>query len=231
MMNEYRIAIVEDDPDQRENLADALSRRGMHVAVYEEAESAFEALSKNPPDLLISDIILQGDYDAGLNLCESLLKVHPTLSVIFLTERVEEVDQVVGLRLGAVDYLPKPFSINVLIAKISNHLKRLHLMDQADDDEILKAGDLEIREAFNEVLWKSQAVSLTLTELRMLMRIVKSKGRILTFGQLSDETRQNYVETNTINTHIKNIRKKFRKVDAEFNAIKSEYGAGYRWDP
>jgi len=230
-MNEHHIAIVEDDRDQRENLADALRRRGMQVSVYEDAKSALDELTKSPPDLLISDIILQGDYDAGLNLCEALLKTHPTLSVIFMTERVEEVDQVVGLRLGAVDYLPKPFSINVLIAKISNHLKRLSLVNESEDEESLKSGDLEIREAYNEVLWKSQSVSLTLTELRMLVRIVKSKGRILTFGQLSDETRQSYVETNTINTHIKNIRKKFRKVDAQFNAIKSEYGAGYRWDP
>jgi len=223
------IAIVEDDQDQRENLVDALVRRGYEVQAFANRNAAYAALSSQPPTLLVSDIILEGEFDGGFALCEDLLKCHPELSVIFMTERVEEVDQVTGLRMGAIDYLPKPFSMPVMLAKIATHFKRLETKPAQTSDETLTAGPLIIREAFNEVLWQNQVLHLTLTELRILTRLVQAHGRILSKEQLSGETRQVMVEANTINTHIKNLRKKFRQVDAEFDAIKSEYGVGYRW--
>jgi two-component system OmpR family response regulator len=224
------IAIVEDNQDQRENLVDALERRGFEVKSYKNRKETIQDLQHQQPSLLISDIILEGEFDGGFLLCEDLLKLYPNLSVIFMTERVDEVDQVTGLRLGAVDYLPKPFSIPVIAAKIASHLKRQEALALSSiKDSIIQSGALHIKEDFNEVSWKGQAISLTVTELKILIRLIKGKGRVLSKDQLSDETRQSFVEANTINTHIKNIRKKIRKVDAGFDAIKSEYGLGYKW--
>ena len=169
------IAIVEDDDGQRENLVDALERRGFEVKAFANRASAFDYLNENPPLLLVSDIILEGEFDGGFDLCHDLLKRYPDLSVLFMTERVEEVDQVTGLRIGAVDYLPKPFSIQVMLAKISSHIKRIEASKLPEaQDEKLQSGSLVIREAFNEVVWQDQLIHLTLTELKILIRLIKS---------------------------------------------------------
>lgn len=225
------IAIVEDDADQRENLNDALVRRGHEVLSFANRHDAFNTLKNQAVDVFVSDIILDGEYDAGFILCKALLELHPQLPVIFMTERVDEIDQVHGIRLGAVDYLPKPFSINVMSEKIAALVRRQSLIAQQEEGELIYETNLSIKEAFNEVCWKGEAVSLTVIELRMLIRLVNAHGRILSKSQLGDETRSGIVQENTVNTHIKNIRKKFKLIDEDFAAIKSEYGVGYKWSP
>lgn len=225
-----QIAIVEDDQDQCENLKDALVRRGFDVITFANRVEAFKHLSRQPPMLLISDIILEGEYDGGFELCKDLLALYPNLAVIFMTERVGEIDQVMGLTFGAIDYLPKPFSINVMIAKVVSHMKHLEAINTSNEsDVVVTSGPLTIKEAYNEVIFHEQPVNMTSTELKILTRLVKAKGRILSKDQLSDETRNGVVDASTINTHIKNIRKKLRHIDASFEGIKSEYGVGFKW--
>ncbi len=117
------IAIVEDDPDQRANYADAITAKGYEVTEYDSRGTALAGFERQLPDLVILDIVLGNEVDAGFQLCRDLLTRAPTLPVIFLTERIDEIDKISGLRLGAWDYLPKPISLDYLAERISSLLR------------------------------------------------------------------------------------------------------------
>ena len=119
-----RIAIVEDDPDQRANYSDAITKKGYEVTAYASRQEALAGFDENLPDLVILDIILGDEVDAGFQLCRDLLARAPTLPVIFLTERINEIDKISGLRLGAWDYLPKPIDEDRLVGLICRYAKR-----------------------------------------------------------------------------------------------------------
>jgi two-component system OmpR family response regulator len=226
------IAIVEDDPDQRANYADAISAKGYTVLAYGSREEALKGFDEQLPDLAILDIILGEEVDAGFQLCRELLARAPTLPVIFLTERINEIDKISGLRLGAWDYLPKPISLDYLAERISSLLRINEARNAAAETESPTAkriGDLVLDQDALLVSWKGQRIDLSGTEFRMLAKLVRQPGHAVSYEVLMNATMQSLVTNNTINTHMRNIRKKFEKVDPDFASIKSEYGFGYRW--
>jgi len=184
------------------------------------------------PDLVILDIILGDEVDAGFQLCRELLSRSPSLPVIFLTERINEIDKISGLRLGAWDYLPKPISLDYLAERISSLLRINEV--RAENEETTSAsakriGDLTLDQDALIAAWKGERSDLSGTEFRMLAKLVRMPGHAISYEVLMNATMQSLVTNNTINTHMRNIRKKFEKVDEDFSSIKSEYGFGYRW--
>ncbi len=226
------IAIVEDDPDQRANYADAITKKGYEVHAYGSREEALSGFDTRLPDLAILDIILGEEVDGGFQLCRDLLTRAPSLPVIFLTERINEIDKISGLRLGAWDYLPKPISLDYLAERISS-LLRIHeaRSEQSEQDSptAKKIGELTLDQDALLTSWRGNRIDLSGTEFRMLAKLVRVPGHAVSYETLMNATMQSLVTNNTINTHMRNIRKKFEKVDKDFGCIKSEYGFGYRW--
>ena len=226
------IAIVEDDPDQRSNYADAISKKGYEVVAYDSRSEASAGFDEKLPDLAILDIILGEEVDAGFQICRDLLARDPSLPVIFLTERIDEIDKISGLRLGAWDYLPKPISLDYLAERISSLLRINEARDQpqqTESDAARKIGALTLDQDALLASWQGERIDLSGTEFRMLSKLVRMPGHAVSYETLMNATMQSLVTNNTINTHMRNIRKKFEKIDANFSCIKSEYGYGYRW--
>ena len=226
------IAIVEDDPDQRSNYTDAITKKGYEVHAYGSREEALEGFEAQMPDLAILDIILGEEVDGGFQLCRDLLSRAPNLPVIFLTERIDEIDKISGLRLGAWDYLPKPISLDYLAERISSLLRINEARDQSNQEQSgssRQIGELTLDEDALLASWKNERIDLSGTEFRMLAKLVRMPGHAVSYETLMNATMQSLVTNNTINTHMRNIRKKFEKVDPDFACIKSEYGYGYRW--
>ncbi len=226
------IAIVEDDQDQRSNYTDAIVKKGYTVHAYGSRDEALEGIEKELPDLAILDIILGEEVDAGFQLCRDLLTKAPNLPVIFLTERIDEIDKISGLRLGAWDYLPKPISLDYLAERISSLLRINEARVQGQESESSTSrqiGNLSLDQEALLSSWKGERIDLSGTEFRMLAKLVRMPGHAVSYETLMNATMQSLVTNNTINTHMRNIRKKFEKIDPAFSCIKSEYGYGYRW--
>ena len=226
------IVIVEDDPDKRANYADAITNKGYQVSAYGNRDEALAAFEDELPDLAILDIILGDEVDAGFQLCRELLARSPSMPVIFLTERINEIDKISGLRLGAWDYLPKPISLDYLAERISsllriNEARTSNLRNENASEKHI--GDLALDQEALLVSWRGERIDLSGTEFRMLAKLVRAPGHAVSYETLMNATMQSLVTNNTINTHMRNIRKKFEAVDGEFSCIKSEYGFGYRW--
>lgn len=232
-----RIVIVEDDDDQRNNYKDAIEKKGYEVVAYDSKESALIGFEGALPDLVVLDIILKEETDAGFELCRALMAKDPTLPIIFLTERIDEIDKISGLRMGAWDYLSKPISLNYLTVRISSllHINQSHAESgdgahagMASEDDIL-VGELAVNSEAMRVTWKGQRVNLSATELRMLANLIEKPEYAVSYESFMNAAMESLVTRNTINTHMHNIRKKIRRVDPSFTCIKSEYGYGYRW--
>ena len=225
------IAIVEDDADQCANYKDAIVAKGYDVAAFASRQEALDGFDVRMPDLAVLDIILGDEVDAGFHLCQDLLARNPNLPVIFLTERISEVDKISGLRLGAWDYQSKPISLDYLAARIASLLRINEVRASADgrDASARQIGDLSVDQEALLVSWKGQRIDLSGTEFRMLAKLIRAPGHAVSYETLMSATLQSLVTNNTINTHMRNIRKKFEKADDDFASIKSEYGFGYRW--
>jgi two-component system OmpR family response regulator len=225
------IAIVEDDPDQRANYVDAVTKKGYNVVAYSSRQEAVAGFDRALPDLAILDIILGEEVDAGFEICRDLLVRSPSLPVIFLTERITEIDKISGLRLGAWDYLPKPISLNYLAERISSLLRinTARIESNSNTNTAKLVGNMSIDQEALLVSWKGQPINLSGTEFRMLAKLVRVPGHAVSYDTLMNATMQSLVTNNTINTHMRNIRKKFESIDSAFDCIKSEYGYGYRW--
>jgi two-component system OmpR family response regulator len=225
------IAIVEDDPDQRQNYADALGRRGYEVWTFASRAEALRGFEDALPDLAILDIMLGEEMDGGFDLCRELLLRDPELPVIFLTSRADDIDRISGLRLGAWDYQAKPVSLAFLAERVGSLFRILDMKrGGATTAPATRIGDLVLDEDRLEASWKGTALPLTYTEFRLLAEIVARRGqRGASYDQLARATRQGIVENNTINTHVLHLRNKFRSIDADFDCIRSVYGFGYRW--
>lgn len=231
-MTSRSIAIVEDDPDQRENYADALSAQGYEVATYANKPDALNAFQTRLPDLAILDIMLEDEMDGGFDICRELRTRSPNMPIIFLTARDSDIDRVSGLRLDAWDYLTKPVNLQFLAVRVSS-LFRIAESVKAEDSEqaIVKLGDLVLDPNSMSVTWKSQSISLTLTEFWLVEALARRPGNVKTYDALMQVTRQSYVEKNTINGYIRRIRKKFKESDEHFGMIQTVFGIGYRWQP
>lgn len=224
-----RIAIVEDEAAIRENYAAAFRREGYVVDGYDAREPALSAFASRLPDLVMIDINLKDDVEGGFELCRDLRAQSSDLPIIFLTARDSEFDAVSGLRLGADDYLTKDISLPHLMARIAALFRRMDALQKPQAvDSSIKRGDLAIDTERMTILWKEQAVGLTLTEFWLVHVMARYPGHVKNRQQLMDAA-QAVLDDNTITSHIKRIRRKFAVIDAEFDAIETVYGMGYRW--
>ncbi len=228
------IAIVEDEETIRETIAFALRQEGYATDGYADGEQAWTAFSAALPDLAILDIGLP--VVDGLTLCRRLRGLSETLPIIFVTSREEEFDRVLGLSIGADDYLCKPFSMRELIARVKVLLRRAALMVSATPpaaEHVLRAGSLTLDMLRYTVTWRSTPVPLTITEFLLLQAMVRHPGHVKTRDQLMLHAYpdQTYVSERTIDSHVKRLRRKLTEIDAAFAGIETVYGLGYRYTP
>lgn len=227
---DFRIAVIEDDPIQLESLVTALEQQGFSVDSFDNRQSAEESFDESLPNLVISDIILGSEVDGGFDLAKHLLGYNQPIPIIFLSERQSEFDIYTGHALGAIDYLPKPISLNMLIVKVKN-LLRITGSNPApsDDGEHSKIEHLELSHDQYKAYWHKKPLDLTATEFEMLKQFaVAGESSVISYEALQSST-QGVVERNTINTHICRIRNAFKKITPDFNLIHNEYGRGYSW--
>ncbi|TVP54239.1 MAG: proteobacterial dedicated sortase system response regulator [Halomonadaceae bacterium] len=227
-----RIALVEDEPAIRANYRDALMRRGYAVDIYPDRPSAWQAFQQRLPELAIIDVGLAGEVDGGFDLCRDLRSLSPTLPILMLTARDGDTDSVLGLRLGADDYVTKDLSLDHLFARIAALLRRADAYSDSreKDDQQLARGPLSINLDRMTAQWHGQPLDLTVTEFWMLHALARHPGHVRSREQLM-EAASTVLDDNTVTSHIKRIRRKFETLDASFSAINTAYGLGYRWDP
>jgi len=228
----HTIALVDDDRNILTSISMALENEGFKVQTYIDAESALVGISRNPPDLAVIDIKMP--RMDGEELLKRLRK-KTTIPILFLTSKDEEVDELLGLKLGADDFIKKSggFSIKVLIERIRVQLrKKTNTID--DTKNLIKHGKLVLDPSQLECEWdgKSLPEKLTTTEFLIVKELAKRPGIIKERAQLMDIAYKdnNDIEDRTIDSHVKRIRKKFKKVDQNFSAIETRYGSGYRWN-
>lgn len=226
---QQHLAIIEDEIAIAKNYRDLLEKHGYRVSIYHDRQSAMSAFASKLPEMAIIDVGLGGEIEGGFDLCRQLREMAPQLPIIFLTARDSEFDVVSGLRLGADDYLTKDISLPHLVARIVALFRRVDALSQPPaPDELIQRGDLDLDMERLHANWKGSLVDLTLTEFWMLHALAKHPGHVKNRQQLMDAA-NTVLDDNTITSHIKRIRKKFMRIDQEFNAIKTVYGAGYRW--
>jgi two-component system response regulator ChvI len=227
------IAVVDDEANIRETVAFALRREGYEVETYADGVEAWNAFEEKLPDLAILDILMP--RTDGLELCRKVRRVSDSVPIIFLTSRDEEVDRILGLELGADDYLCKPFSMRELVARVRVLFRRAarRASTSSEDETIVSVGSLELDPQRFMVRWKGHSIELTVTEFLMLQALVRHPGHVKTRRQLTREgyPHDNYVSERTIDSHVKRIRKKFEAVDPQFDRIDTVYGMGYRYQP
>ncbi len=228
------IALVDDDRNILTSVSIALQAEGYVTRLYSDGETALKALLENPPDLAVFDIKMP-KMD-GMELLRRV-RDHSPLPVIFLTSKDDEEDEEAGLELGADDYIAKPFSQRLLIARIRAILRRADPSRELDGDSdeadtvnpSLERGRLFMDPARHHVTWDDRPVSLTVTEFLILEALAARPGVIKSRNQLMDAAYPDdvFVDDRTVDSHIKRMRRKFRVVDPEFGAIDTLYGAGY----
>jgi len=227
----YTIALVEDDDLLRANYTKALERDGYLVNSYASRPEALSAFENRLPDLAILDVMLQDEMEGGFDLCRELRQKSPTIPIIFLTARDSDLDKVSGLRLGGWDYLTKnTTTLDFLPVRISALFKIVESLSKNEQDHefITTVGELKIHPERKQVFWKNQLIDLTLTEFWLLHSLTQHPGHVKSHDQLM-EAANVVVTSNAITAHIRRIRDKFREIDPSFDAIRTEYGMGYRW--
>lgn len=229
------IALVDDDRNILTSVTIALEAEGFRVRTYPDGQKAWDALSKNPADLAVLDIKMP--RMDGMELLRKLREVSD-MPVIFLTSKDEEIDQLLGLRMGADDYIGKPFSQRLLIERIRALLRRVEMSKRepeaepvTETDAVMVRGNLVLDPMRHSVTWCGKDVTLTVTEFLILQTLAQHVGHVKSRDQLMDAayTDDVYVDDRTIDSHIKRLRKKFRMVDDSFTAIETLYGVGYRY--
>ena len=228
----YTIALVDDDRNILTSISMALENEGFKVQTYIDAENALVGISRNPPDLAVIDIKMP--RMDGEELLRRLRK-KTTIPILFLTSKDEEVDELLGLKLGADDFIKKSggFSIKVLIERIRVQLRKKETnIDESKN--IIKHGKLVLDSSQLECEWNGKFLpeKLTTTEFLIVKELARRPGIIKERAQLMDIAYKdnNDIEDRTIDSHVKRIRKKFKKVDQNFSAIETRYGSGYRWN-
>ncbi len=228
----HTIALVDDDRNILTSVAMTLEQEGFQVRTYTDGESALQGISARPVDLAVLDIKMP--RMDGMELLQRL-RARTSLPVIFLTSKDEEVDELMGLRLGADDYIRKPFSQRLLIERIRALLRRNEAGraegSGAAPTGVMVRGDLALDENKHQCLWKGQDIQLTVTEFLLVKALAARPGLVKSRDQLIDAAygENIYVDDRTIDSHVKRIRKKFRSTDGEFNQIETLYGIGYRY--
>jgi two-component system response regulator ChvI len=226
------VAVVDDEDNIRETVAFALRREGYPVEQYGTGLEAWKVFQHKLPGLVILDITMP-EMD-GLELCRKVRGMSETIPIIFLTSRDEELDRVLGLEIGADDYLCKPFSMRELLARVKVLFRRAaidHGATRPAADAPLQHGELELDLQRYTVRWKGLPINLTVTEFMMLHALVRHPGHVKTRKQLHQDgyPHDAYVSDRTIDSHIKRVRRKFEEVDPAFEKVDTVYGLGYRW--
>ncbi len=225
-----KIALVDDDRNILTSVTMALEAEGFDVRTYADGDEALRGLASSPADLAVLDIKMP--RMDGMELLTRLRQRSKT-PVIFLTSKDDEVDEVLGLRMGADDYITKPFSQRLLIERIRAVLRRAELADSDDASEarVTVRGDLVLDPQRHLCKWKGTEVNLTVTEFLILQGLANRPGLVKSRDQLMDAAygENIYVDDRTIDSHIKRLRKKFKEVDTDFGQIETLYGIGYRY--
>jgi two-component system response regulator ChvI len=227
------IALIDDDRNILTSISIALEKEGFNVQTYLDGESALIGLSRMPPDLAVVDIKMP-KMD-GEELLKKLRK-KTSLPVIFLTSKDDEIDELLGLKLGADDFVKKSggFSIKVLIERIRVQLRKKNINNIEDTKNIIMHGKLKLDPSQLECEWDGKQLpdKLTTTEFLIVRELAKRPGIIKERSQLMDIAyrEDTDIEDRTIDSHVKRIRKKFKKIDTNFSAIETRYGSGYRWN-
>lgn len=232
-----KITLVDDDQNILTSVSMALEAEGFEVTTYPDGSAALEGLNVNQPDLAVLDIKMP--RMDGMELLRRLREKHD-FPVIFLTSRDDEIDEMLGLKMGADDYITKPFSQRLLIERIRTILRRVDAVrrmgqklgtDSTDEDGVLIRGRLKLDPLRHICEWADKDVKLTVTEFLILEALAHRPGHVKSRDQLMDIAYNDdvYVDDRTIDSHIKRLRKKFRKVDPEFDGIETLYGVGYRY--
>jgi two-component system response regulator ChvI len=227
----HTIFLVDDDRNILTSVTMALEAEGFVVKAHNEGEAALKAISSTPPALVILDIKMP--RMDGFEVL-TRLREHSKIPVIFLTSKDDEVDEVMGLRLGADDYIKKPFSQRLLIERIKTLLRRQEAgtADLANpDDSIIRRGALTLDDSRHLCAWNGQPLNLTVTEYLLLKALASRPGHVRNREQLIDMAYGDniYIDDRTIDSHIKRLRKKFKTLDPDFEYIETLYGVGYRF--
>lgn len=223
------VAVVEDEDAIRENYSDALRRLGYRVQAFADRHQAMTAFAKRLPDLVIIDINLGREVEGGFELCRELRARSSSLPIIFLTARDSELDAVSGLRLGADDYLTKNISLNHLLARVAALFRRVDAFESGPDKStVLERGKLVLDTARLTARWAGDGVPLTVTEFWVVHSLAEHPGHVRNRDQLMTAA-NTVLDDSSVTSQIKRIRAKFAAIDAEFSAIETVYGMGYRW--
>jgi two-component system response regulator ChvI len=229
-----RIALVDDDRNILTSVSMTLEAEGFEVETYNDGQAALDAFNKRLPDMAVFDIKMP--RMDGMDLLQRV-RQKTSMPVIFLTSKDDEIDEVLGLRMGADDYVKKPFSQRLLVERIRALLRRQEVIEgdgpvEGEAAQVMVRGQLTMDPLRHSVSWKGQDVSLTVTEFLLLQALAQRPGFVKSRDQLMDVAYddQVYVDDRTIDSHIKRLRKKMRMVDPEFSAIETLYGIGYRYN-
>lgn len=226
------VAVVEDEQGIRDAVVYALEQEGYRPAAYRDGAAALAAWERGLPDIIVLDILMP--QVGGLELCRRVRQRSEEIPIVFLTSRGDEVDRVLGLELGADDYLCKPFSMRELMARVhalERRLRQLRSREPEFSRETVVAGPLELDPGALRCRWKSHNVALTVTEFRLLEVLIRNRGVVLSRDRLLDAAypQDVYVTERSIDSHVRRIRRKFLDVDGGFAEIDAVYGAGYRY--
>ena len=228
----HTIALVDDDRNILTSISMALEAEGFSVRTFADGDTALRGLSNRPVDLAILDIKMP--RMDGMELLQQLRR-QSDLPVIFLTSKDEEVDEIMGLRMGADDYVKKPFSQRLLLERINVLLRRRDRIALDEDDRDVEPpiirGELKLDSSRHQCTWRGEQVNLTVTEFLILKSLALRLGHVKSRDQLMDAAygEHIYVDDRTIDSHIKRLRKKFKLVDANFEHVETLYGIGYRF--
>jgi two-component system phosphate regulon response regulator PhoB len=227
-MARERILLIEDEPDIAEVLQYNLEKEGFEVELAHRGDTGLEALRRQPPDLVLLDLMLPGV--GGLELTRMLKREAATarLPIVMLTARGEEVDRIVGLELGADDYISKPFSPREVVLRVKAVLRRRQ--PEESDSERLEIGGIQLDVSGHQLRLRGEEVPLTATEFRLLRLLMERAGRVQTRGQLLSDVwgYAEDIDSRTVDTHIRRLR---RKLGSEAERIETVIGVGYRLRP
>ena len=232
MTQPAKIALIDDDKNILTSVSMALEAEGFNVKTYMDGETAIKGLELNPVDLVVSDIKMP--RMDGMEVLKAL-REKSNIPLIFLTSKDDEIDQVLGLRMGADDYITKPFSQRLLIERIRAILRRNEVRAATNDNRdgaVIVVGDLRLDEDRHLCQWKGESVNLTVTEFLLVKSLVQHPGHVKSRDALMDSAYGDaiYVDDRTIDSHVKRIRKKFKAVDDDFDYIDTVYGVGYKYN-
>ena len=226
-----KIALVDDDLNVLTTVSILLESEGFTVSKFSDGEEALTSFQNNPPDLAVLDIKMP--RMDGMEMLNRLRR-SSDLPVIFLTSKDDEIDEFLGLKMGADDYVKKPFSQRLLVERIRTVLRRHKARESSEetaDEDVLIRGRLKLDSVRHACFWDEREVTLTVTEFMLLHALAHRPGHVKSRDQLMDAAYDDniYVDDRTIDSHIKRLRKKIRSVDSEFSAIETLYGVGYRF--